>query len=84
MNFSNSYGPRQFLEKFISLLILNALVCRPLPVYGTGFNIRDWLYFGEHCTTVQCVLKSCRADFVTSSVILTDESGGYERSLHHP
>lgn len=41
MNFSNSYGPRQFLEKFISLLILNALVCRPLPVYGTGFNIRD-------------------------------------------
>lgn len=62
MNFSNSYEPRQFPEKFISLVILNALVCRPLPVYGTGFNIRDWLYFGEHCITVQCMLKSCRAD----------------------
>ncbi|OYU92372.1 MAG: dTDP-glucose 4,6-dehydratase [Bradyrhizobiaceae bacterium PARB1] len=47
-NCSNNYGPYQFPEKLIPLMILNAIEERPLPVYGTGANIRDWLYVGDH------------------------------------
>jgi dTDP-glucose 4,6-dehydratase len=51
-NCSNNYGPRQFPEKLIPLMILNALERKPLPVYGTGGNVRDWLYVDDHCHAI--------------------------------
>lgn len=56
-NCSNNYGPRQFPEKLIPVTILNALARKPLPVYGDGRNIRDWLYVEDHCSAVSLVLK---------------------------
>jgi dTDP-glucose 4,6-dehydratase len=55
-NCSNNYGPRQFPEKLIPLMILNALESKSLPVYGDGLNIRDWLYVDDHCSAVRTVL----------------------------
>ena len=55
-NCSNNYGPYQFPEKLIPLMILNALNRKPLPVYGDGLNIRDWLYVGDHCEALHTVL----------------------------
>jgi dTDP-glucose 4,6-dehydratase len=57
-NCSNNYGPYHFPEKLIPLVIANALAGKPLPVYGDGQQIRDWLYVGDHCTAVRCVLAS--------------------------
>jgi dTDP-glucose 4,6-dehydratase len=57
-NCSNNYGPYQFPEKLIPRMILNALEGKPLPVYGDGQNIRDWLYVEDHCDAVQRVLDS--------------------------
>jgi dTDP-glucose 4,6-dehydratase len=54
---SNNYGPRQFPEKLIPLMILNALEGRPLPIYGTGTNVRDWLYVGDHAAALWQVLN---------------------------
>ena len=59
-NCSNNYGPFQFPEKLIPLLIANALAGRPLPVYGDGRNVRDWLYVGDHCTAIREVLARGR------------------------
>jgi dTDP-glucose 4,6-dehydratase len=59
-NCSNNYGPYQFPEKLIPLMILNALEGKPLPVYGDGGNIRDWLYVEDHCRAVRLVLQSGR------------------------
>jgi dTDP-glucose 4,6-dehydratase len=56
-NCSNNYGPRQFPEKLIPLIVLNALKGLPLPVYGDGQNVRDWLYVGDHCDGIRTVLK---------------------------
>ncbi len=56
-NCSNNYGPYQFPEKLIPLMILNALAGRPLPIYGDGLNIRDWLYVEDHCRAIQLVLE---------------------------
>ncbi|OEU50627.1 MAG: dTDP-glucose 4,6-dehydratase [Desulfobacterales bacterium C00003060] len=56
-NCSNNYGPYQFPEKLISLMILNALEGKTLPVYGDGRNIRDWLYVKDHCTAVWTIMK---------------------------
>jgi dTDP-glucose 4,6-dehydratase len=56
-NCSNNYGPRQFPEKLIPLTLLNALEGRPLPVYGDGLNIRDWLYVEDHCEALDLVLR---------------------------
>lgn len=56
-NCSNNYGPRQFPEKLIPLIILNALDGKPLPIYGDGQNIRDWLYVVDHCQAIYQVLK---------------------------
>ena len=53
---SNNYGPRQFPEKLIPLMIRNALAGKPLPVYGDGRNVRDWLYVGDHCEAIRLVL----------------------------
>jgi dTDP-glucose 4,6-dehydratase len=55
-NCSNNYGPYQFPEKLIPLMIANALAGEPLPVYGDGQNVRDWLYVGDHCTAIREVL----------------------------
>jgi dTDP-glucose 4,6-dehydratase len=55
-NCSNNYGPRQFPEKLIPLMIVNALAGKPLPVYGDGQNVRDWLYVGDHCAALRTVL----------------------------
>jgi dTDP-glucose 4,6-dehydratase len=56
-NCSNNYGPYQFPEKLIPLMILNALEGRPLPVYGDGLNVRDWLYVEDHCAAIELVLQ---------------------------
>lgn len=55
-NCSNNYGPRQFPEKLIPLVICNALAGKPLPIYGKGDNIRDWLHVEDHCCAIQRVL----------------------------
>ena len=59
-NCSNNYGPYQFPEKLIPLMIVTALAGRPLPVYGDGRNVRDWLYVGDHCQAVRRVLAQGR------------------------
>jgi len=59
-NCSNNYGPYQFPEKLIPLMILNALEGKPLPVYGDGGNVRDWLYVQDHCEAVALVLEKGR------------------------
>jgi dTDP-glucose 4,6-dehydratase len=59
-NCSNNYGPYQFPEKLIPLVILNALAGKALPVYGDGLNVRDWLYVGDHCTAIRDALRSGR------------------------
>ena len=56
-NCSNNYGPYQFPEKLIPLIILNAIEGKPLPVYGDGKNIRDWLYVRDHCAAVWEIMK---------------------------
>lgn len=56
-NCSNNYGPLQFPEKLIPLVILNALAGKRLPVYGDGMQIRDWLYVGDHCAAVRALLR---------------------------
>ena len=60
-NCSNNYGPRQFPEKLIPLMIHNATAGKPLPVYGDGQNVRDWLYVGDHCAAIRMVLERGRA-----------------------
>jgi dTDP-glucose 4,6-dehydratase len=59
-NCSNNYGPYQFPEKLIPLMILNCLEGRPLPVYGDGGQVRDWLYVGDHCRAIRAVLARGR------------------------
>lgn len=56
-NCSNNYGPYQFPEKFIPLMITNAMKGRPLPIYGDGKQIRDWLYVKDHCTAIKTVIE---------------------------
>jgi dTDP-glucose 4,6-dehydratase len=56
-NCSNNYGPCQFPEKLIPLVILNALEGRPIPVYGDGLNVRDWLYVEDHCRGIEAVIE---------------------------
>jgi dTDP-glucose 4,6-dehydratase len=59
-NCSNNYGPYQFPEKLVPLMILNALEGKPLPIYGDGGNVRDWLYVEDHCAGILCVLEHGR------------------------
>lgn len=59
-NCSNNYGPFQFPEKLIPLMILRALERKPLPVYGTGVNVRDWLYVEDHCEAIWQVIRRGR------------------------
>jgi dTDP-glucose 4,6-dehydratase len=60
-NCSNNYGPHQFPEKLIPLMISHALAGKPLPVYGDGQNVRDWLYVLDHCAAIRLVLERGRA-----------------------
>jgi dTDP-glucose 4,6-dehydratase len=59
-NCSNNYGPYHFPEKLIPLMIVNALAAKPLPVYGDGRQIRDWLYVRDHCSAIRAVLERGR------------------------
>ena len=56
-NCSNNYGPMQFPEKLIPLMILNAVERKPLPIYGAGLNVRDWLYVEDHCEAIWTVIE---------------------------
>jgi dTDP-glucose 4,6-dehydratase len=56
-NCSNNYGPHQFPEKMIPLMIVNALAGKPLPIYGDGLNVRDWLFVTDHCEAIRLVLQ---------------------------
>jgi len=58
---SNNYGPYQFPEKLIPLMIANALADKPLPVYGEGFNVRDWLYVEDHCAAIDLIMEKGKA-----------------------
>ena len=58
---SNNYGPYQFPEKLIPLMIANALANKPLPVYGQGLNVRDWLYVEDHCVAIDRILERGQA-----------------------
>ena len=60
-NCSNNYGPYQHAEKFIPTVIRSALAEKPIPIYGAGLNIRDWLYVKDHCTAIDAVVRSGRA-----------------------
>jgi dTDP-glucose 4,6-dehydratase len=57
-NCSNNYGPLQFPEKLIPLMILNLLERKPLPVYGQGLNVRDWLYVEDHCEAIWTIVRT--------------------------
>ena len=57
---SNNYGSYQFPEKLISLMIANALNNKPLPIYGTGLNVRDWLYVEAHCRAIDLIIHQGR------------------------
>ena len=59
-NCSNNFGPYQFPEKLIPLMILNIMEKKPLPVYGDGKNVRDWLYVIDHCEALLTVLEKGR------------------------
>jgi len=59
-NCSNNYGPYQFPEKLIPLMIMNAIERKPLPVYGKGLNVRDWLYVEDHCDAIWTVIEKGR------------------------
>jgi dTDP-glucose 4,6-dehydratase len=59
-NCSNNYGAYQFPEKLLPLMLVNALEGKPLPVYGDGQNVRDWLYVGDHCRAIERILEAGR------------------------
>ena len=68
---SNNYGPYQFPEKLIPLMINNALNDKELPVYGDGLYVRDWLYVYDHCTAIwQVLTKHRRARFIISAAVM--------------
>jgi dTDP-glucose 4,6-dehydratase len=56
-NCSNNYGPYQHAEKFIPTVIRSALAEKPIPIYGAGLNVRDWLYVGDHCAAIDLVIR---------------------------
>jgi ribulose kinase len=78
-NCSNNYGPYQFPEKLIPLMIVNALAGKPLPIYGDGMNVRDWLFVTDHCAGIRRVLET-----MESNGLAIDElrvTGGQARNV---
>ena len=73
---SNNYGPYQFPEKLIPLFVTNALEGKPLPVYGTGTNVRDWIHVEDHCRAIVALLEADDVEGGTYNV-----AGGNERSV---
>jgi len=71
---SNNYGPYQFPEKLIPLMVSNALECKPLPVYGDGMQVRDWIHVDDHCAGIECVRERGRVGEVYNL------GGGNERA----
>lgn len=68
---SNNYGPYQFPEKLIPLVISRALNDEPIPIYGDGMNIRDWLYVEDHCAAIDLVIqKELLGKFIILVVIM--------------
>jgi dTDP-glucose 4,6-dehydratase len=63
-NCSNNYGPYQFPEKLLPLFITNALHGKPLPIYGDGQNVRDWLHVSDHCRAIQLIVTAPQSDLV--------------------
>ena len=97
VNCSNNYGPYQFPEKLIPLMILNAIANKPLPVYGEGSNVRDWLYVLDHCSAIRQVLAQGRVgesynvgghnqktniEVVTAICTLLDEARPHSKIRH--
>jgi dTDP-glucose 4,6-dehydratase len=97
VNCSNNYGPYQFPEKLIPLMILNAIANKPLPVYGEGSNVRDWLYVMDHCSAIRQVLAQGRVgesynvgghnqktniEVVTAICALLDEARPHSKIRH--
>jgi len=66
---SNNYGPYHFPEKLIPLMIINTLNGKPLPVYGKGENIRDWLYVEDHCSAIDKIIRNGRVGEVTTLAV---------------
>ena len=75
-NCSNNYGPYHFPEKLIPLMIVNALAGKPLPIYGDGLQVRDWLYVSDHCSAIRAVLAGGR-------VGETYNIGGWNEKTNH-
>ena len=75
-NCSNNYGPFHFPEKLIPLMIVNALAGKPLPIYGDGLQVRDWLYVSDHCSAIRTVLAGGR-------VGETYNIGGWNEKTNH-
>ena len=92
-NCSNNYGPYQFPEKLIPLMILNAVEEKPLPVYGNGKNVRDWLYVDDHCSAIWEIIRhgrtgetynvggNCELENITLVEMICD---GIDRKLGRP
>jgi dTDP-glucose 4,6-dehydratase len=70
-NCSNNYGPYQFPEKLIPLMIVNALLGKPLPVYGDGQQVRDWLHVEDHCAAIVAIVERGRSARPTTSAAAT-------------
>jgi dTDP-glucose 4,6-dehydratase len=82
-NCSNNYGPYQFPEKLIPLMIHNALNGKALPVYGDGQNVRDWLYVTDHCDAILTVLEKGRLGETYNVGGLNEQKNLDEYVVHH-
>jgi dTDP-glucose 4,6-dehydratase len=69
-NCSNNYGPYQYTEKLIPLFVINALTGKPLPVYGDGMNVRDWLHVDDHCRAIDMVLAGGKSGETYNVVVV--------------
>ena len=80
---SNNYGPYHFPEKLIPLMIANALNDKPLPVYGEGLNVRDWLYVEDHCRAIDLIIHKGRVGEVDIVKLICKELGKPESLITH-